>query len=160
VESDPIGLNGGSYSTYAYVAGNPVSNIDPFGLWSFSFGGYVGIGTEITFGKDNGRWFFTDRVGFGIGGGIGYDPDGGVPGGVKGSGCGAGAVLSDSIQAAANLGPYKLGAELGAERNYATQTSNLYGSPPGFSAAGEGAADIHLGVSIGAQVTIYGGPHQ
>jgi uncharacterized protein RhaS with RHS repeats len=32
VESDPIGLHGGSYSTYAYVANNPSQLIDPFGL--------------------------------------------------------------------------------------------------------------------------------
>jgi RHS repeat-associated protein len=32
VESDPIGLRGGSYSTYGYVCGNSVSGIDPFGL--------------------------------------------------------------------------------------------------------------------------------
>ena len=32
VESDPAGLNGGSYSTYVYGLNNPVSNIDPSGL--------------------------------------------------------------------------------------------------------------------------------
>jgi RHS repeat-associated protein len=32
IQSDPIGLNGGQWSTYAYVKDNPLSNIDPFGL--------------------------------------------------------------------------------------------------------------------------------
>jgi RHS repeat-associated protein len=32
LESDPIGLAGGSYSTYAYAGGNALSNIDPSGL--------------------------------------------------------------------------------------------------------------------------------
>jgi RHS repeat-associated protein len=32
LESDPIGLAGGSMSTYVYAAGNPISNDDPLGL--------------------------------------------------------------------------------------------------------------------------------
>jgi RHS repeat-associated protein len=31
LESDPIGLDGGSWSTYSYVNNNPISRIDPFG---------------------------------------------------------------------------------------------------------------------------------
>jgi RHS repeat-associated protein len=37
VESDPIGLRGLSYSTYAYAGGNPVSNSDPSGQFYIPF---------------------------------------------------------------------------------------------------------------------------
>jgi hypothetical protein len=54
VESDPMGLRGGSYSTYAYGLGNPLSNIDPLGLWS--------IGDPINQGVANAVTGFGDGV--------------------------------------------------------------------------------------------------
>ena len=36
IESDPIGLDGGSYSTYSYANSNPVNGSDPLGLFTSS----------------------------------------------------------------------------------------------------------------------------
>jgi RHS repeat-associated protein len=44
VESDPIGLFGGSYSSYVYASGSPLIYIDPFGLcWIY----YESTGTML-----------------------------------------------------------------------------------------------------------------
>jgi RHS repeat-associated protein len=155
---DPLEEIGGR-NLYAYVGGNPISNVDPLGLWSVTVGGYAGIGTEVSFGVDNGHFFLTDRWGFGFGGGIGYDPEGGIPGGTRETGCRGGVVLSDSFQAGGNLGPLGVGTEVGAFRNYTTGASDIFGSPPHFVGGGEWRPVIRGVVSVGGQITLYTGVH-
>ncbi|MCL1620230.1 RHS repeat domain-containing protein [Ralstonia pseudosolanacearum] len=83
VQSDPIGLNSGQWSTYAYVDGNPTGYADPLGLTP----------TGAALGGRIGGW---------AGGAIGeiIDPvGGGVPGAAIGSALGgaAGDWISDAI---------------------------------------------------------------
>jgi RHS repeat-associated protein len=83
VTPDPIGLEGG-INLFVYVQNNPVSNIDPFGLWTVAIGvsGSVGAGmgasgsVMITFDAHGNIGFIES------GGGGGYAGVGGSGGGI------------------------------------------------------------------------------
>lgn len=130
---------------------------DPMGLWSITAGIYVGPGIEITVGSDDGRAFLTGRVGIGIGAGVGIDPNGKIPGPAVSESCSGGIILGASLKGDLRSGPFDVGAELGAARNYTLSQSELVGEFTGqLQAPWEG---VEAAISVGAQFTLYQGKH-
>jgi RHS repeat-associated protein len=82
-QSDSIGLNGGT-NTYSYVKARPLKYTDPKGLWSVNLGAFAGWGLSVNFGYDKsvGRSFGVFQFGYGLGGGLVYDKNGGLPPGL------------------------------------------------------------------------------
>lgn len=146
---------GGRGHDRVIVQNNPVNWRDPLGLWSVTFGGYAGPGFEISFGVDSGTPFATGRIGLGIGGGITWDKNGGIPGPSIKNTC-KGGVLSASVAGNLTAGPLSTNVEVGDARNYANEESSFYGTK---SATGLSTTIRGLGgtISIGAQGTYYGG---
>ena len=80
-EKDPIGFGGGGSNIFEYAISDPLNSVDSTGLWSFSLEGYLGFGGGFVFGKNpNGKFFMSYRLGYGIGGGVSYDPKVSSPG--------------------------------------------------------------------------------
>jgi RHS repeat-associated protein len=63
LQPDPIDFDGDATNLYRYCGNNPVTSLDPLGLWQFTiFGGYI-YGGYITFGRNSGQWNFGGYVG-------------------------------------------------------------------------------------------------
>ena len=154
LQSDPIGLAGG-INTYAYVGGNPVSFVDPMGLDSYTVGGYLGVGGEVTLGFDNGQNFMTFRIGFGIGGGASYDPQGKVPKPSEGTNtqCPDGITTSLTLAGGLSMGNLGATAEAGIGRNQATGATGFVGG-----LGGNGNIGTRAQISFGPQITLTATP--
>ena len=160
MQSDPIGLGGG-INTYAYVEGDPLGYSDPFGLWSFSFSAFAGPGGSMSFGQNpNGTGFMNFQFGFGLGGGIKFDPLGQRPGYAACQGTGWGLGLGLYAQGDINLGPGYIGAATNFGRNYVGGQGDPYFTPYKPRLGFRNSFGFGIGGHAGGQITVFGGGRQ
>ncbi len=158
VQSDPLGLFDDP-NTYTYVKNNPLKGIDPLGLWTFSFEGYLGAGGGVIISYNSGTLEFLGRLGVGIGLGLSYEPHG-IPS-PHSNRCGSGYILRGSGRAAVGLqgGPISLGGSVNASAGNAI-THNYGGgfleySPLSISTDGTPGFGVKVGASVGGEIGSY-----
>lgn len=106
---DRAGMN-----IYSYVGGNPVSGIDPLGLWSLTLQGYAGLGGGfVIYGSGRSITAASLRFGYGAGLDLQYDPTDQRPG-TGDPNCGIGGTSSLGLygEAGAGIGPISAAVEL------------------------------------------------
>jgi RHS repeat-associated protein len=159
IAEDPLGFDGGDMNLYAYVLGDPVSLVDPLGLWSVSLSGFAGPGASFTFGQNpNGSGFVSLQFGFGLGGGVKYDPFGQQQGYSPYQGTAWGLGLGLYAQGDFNAGYIYAGAFTNVGRNYSACGSDPYANGPTWRTGFRGAiSGINATAHAGGQITIFGG---
>ena len=174
IEADPIGLRGeinlyrraaragkdgatrSEMNLYSYTGSNPAKYIDPWGLWSLSFGGYAGWGGGIVVGVNpDGGLFISFRGGYGIGGGVSYDPNG------KSTGynpCQRNNGMNVSVggfgEANVGLGPGSVGLSGGAGGTFSPGNVSGY-TDGGFTYGGDWGWSLRGGADGGIEITFH-----
>ena len=140
VEADPLGLAAGD-NPYLYANENPLSYVDPLGLWQFSISGGLGLGGQVTFGKNGGQWNFGAHFGAGEGLSATLDPhDSGCHSpGFQGSLKGEGQIgFGPNVDATSEIGPNNSSADAslhvpGTPVNFAVSDNNGSLEAPGIT---------------------------
>jgi hypothetical protein len=143
---------------YAYALNDPISNTDPLGLWSVTFGFFPGIGAQVTIGQNpNGAGFASVQFGWGIGGGASYNPLGQAPGYCS---CwGSSWTLGYGLYGQASFRAGPVSANIGADfgRNANACSNDAYGGLTKNATLRDAATGINASVSAGGQITLSGG---
>ena len=124
----------GGINLYGYVGNNPITFVDPYGLWSFSISAYDGTRWRIRdFGKRISYWCHHTRRGVGIGGGISFDPWGTQPNSKAPSDSNS---LGVAVGAGLGVGPIEAGYGLnaGITEDCHAKITGYAGHDPEFSA--------------------------
>jgi hypothetical protein len=145
------------------VENEPLTRIDPLGLWSWEVSVHWGIGVSLAFGRDprTERPFFTFKIGKGIKGGFQWDPTGGRPGEGFGDPCKRG--VSIGVYADAGIQRGGVGAKYEGSAGFilqADQISGYYRYPglndyPKLTVSGGGTWGYQHGASVGLEFSFF-----
>lgn len=137
--------------------GNPISRIDPPGLWSVEVGGYVGIGGSVSAGRDaaSGSVFLSLKLGKGLGAVASWEPLGGRPGGDESQSGKGGVGVGFFCKAGGNAGPVAADIEANLGRNFfGGGDSALYGGISPKASIGS-TWGIGAGAAAGIELSVF-----
>jgi len=165
IDEDPLGfVDQSQINLYVYANQNPVSLVDPLGLWSVSVSAFAppglwGPGFSFTSGQNpNGSGFVSLQLGYGSGGGVKFDPFGQQPGYDPSRGTSWGLGLGAYAQGDFNAGYIYAGAGTNAGINITSSGVDPYTKGPSWRAGGRGAiSGINATAHGGVQITLFGG---
>jgi RHS repeat-associated protein len=159
ISEDPIGLSGGM-NVYAYVHGDPINLIDPYGLWSLSLSFYRGFGGAIQFGYASGKMFVLADAGVGLGAGLSFNPTGDFPRPPGSDPCiGPEGFIGFQGTAGLTAGPFGVGGtgytggHLSKDGQGRTQYNFVEGSNP-FGRLKQGGGSWGLGLQLSGGVRV------